>query len=758
MRLSSLALGLVLIATSFVVAQVATPLLPKSGGPSADAIAPAVGSVTVLPDGVPSFKPGPRERMIVRNYVSILESQHLSHRPIDVEVSRRAFDLYFKSLDSRKLYFLQSDVDAYNKYRDTFAALAKGATEETLSVPFDIYNLYLQRFVERMKTVQQILREPIDLTVDEDYVIDYKTLPYPSDVAEANARWRKQIKIELLALKAESREKKKKNDAKESDGTSTPNSATSSSSDEDPIVRLQRRYASLQNRMLRVSASSVDDIVETYLNSICNAYDPHTSYMSPTTQSSFDTQINLRLEGIGATLQGIDGYTVVKKLVPGGPADKSGELKPEDKIIGVGQGDAGPIEDVVDWKLGDVVQKIRGQRGTTVRLEVLANDGSGKKIVRIVRDKIELKDEAAKSAIFDCGTKEDGTPYRVGVINLPSFYLDMEALRRGDPNPKSTVTDIKKILDDFVKDGVDLVVLDLQFNGGGSLHEAIALTGLFIETGCVVQTKDLESPAGDAKTDRDPSVAWTGPLVVLINKFSASASEIFAGAIQDYGRGLIIGDSRTHGKGSVQQIKDLAEMLQLPQNYGAIKLTIQGFYRPSGESPQKKGVRSDVVLPSFFDVLEDVTEEDLDYALDFPNIGTAKSFPKYNYVPAEMLPELRAKSEARVAKSEEFAAVKKDIQSYNEIKSRKTRTLNEEKYFAEIERLNADKKQKERLDSLIDKDAGIVRDDYLNEAMQIGIDAIRALHAIGIDYPKERQVAAPKSSGFFNILGGGKKN
>lgn len=693
----------------------------------------------------PTLTAGPRERLLAKYYTQILESQHLSHRLIDTEISQRAFDLFFKTLDPRKLYFLQRDVDAYLSYRDKFAFLAKEATPESLAVPFSIYNLYLQRLAERTEFVQARLQKPFDFTVDEEIVIDRDALGYAKNMAEIDERWGKQIKLDILILKAESREKKDKKKTETSSGARE---------DQDPIKRLQRRYASFQNRMLRVSESTLDDVIECFISSIGRAYDPHTNYMSPSELSSFSTGMGLNLEGIGATLQSIDGYTVVKKLVPGGPADKSGAIKPEDKIIGVGQGRDGTIEDVVDWKLSDVVQKIRGNRGTTVLLEVLPDDGSAKKMISIVREKVDLKDEAAKAEIFDIDKKNDDSPYRVGVINLPSFYLDQEALQRGDTNPKSTVTDIKKILEDFIKQQVDIVVLDLRFNGGGSLHEAIALTGLFIDTGCVVQTKDLESPRGEARMDRDPSVAWTGPLVVMVNKFSASASEIFAGAIQDYRRGIIIGDSRTHGKGSVQQLKDLASLLNIPQNYGALKLTIQGFYRPSGESPQKKGVRSDVVLPSLTDVLEDITEEDADYALDFPNIPAAKSYPRFSYVSDPLVTKLREKSFSRVQSNESFAETLRDIALYQEMKSRKTRPLNEEKYFAEIEKLNTDKKEKDNIESMLDK-SGIVRDDYLDEAMQIGIDALRYGESIGVNYPKERAISAPRS-GFLNLFGSGK--
>ena len=301
-----------------------------------------------------------------------------------------------------------------------------------------------------------------------------------------------------------------------------------------------------------------EELLEMYLTSLTTSLDPHTTYMSPESVKNFEIMMQLKLEGIGASLQGIDGYTVVKKIIPGGAAEKEGHLKLEDKIIGVGQGESGELVDVVDMKLNDVVKMIRGKRGTIVRLQVTSLKDPKPHMVKITREEIELKDSEARGKVFEAGRGSNGKPYKVGVINLPSFYMDMEAARHGDPNYKSTTRDVRHILDEFKNQGVDAVVMDLRTNGGGSLSEAITLTGLFLKDGPVVQVKDADNRV-QPYDDHHQGIDWSGPLVVVISKFSASASEIFAGAIQDYGRGLIVGDKSTHGKGTVQSLLNLGE-------------------------------------------------------------------------------------------------------------------------------------------------------------------------------------------------------
>ena len=359
---------------------------------------------------------------------------------------------------------------------------------------------------------------------------------YPKTPAEAADRWRQRIKYDLLILKSADKEDKKEG--------------------KEALDKLRRRYNSFAKRMHQTNS---EELLEMYLNAFTMSFDPHTDYMSPRTYQNFKIAMSLELEGIGASLMSEDGYTVIKKIIPGGAAAKDGRIKINDKIIGVGQDDEGEIVDVVDMKLSDVVELIRGKPGTTVRLEVLPVKGP-KAIYKITREKIALTDSEAQGKIFEAGKKADGSPYHIGVIDLPSFYRDTEAESRGDPNFKSATRDVQAILDGFRQKGVDAVILDLRDDGGGSLSEAISISGLFLDSGPMVQVKNSLGRVHPLYNS-DTKIAWSGPLVVLINKFSASASEIVAGAIQDYGRGLIVGDHSTHGKGTVQSLLDVYQAL-----------------------------------------------------------------------------------------------------------------------------------------------------------------------------------------------------
>lgn len=643
---------------------------------------------------------GPRaqDRYIARTIAIRLPQGHLTKHPLDEEISRRAFKLFLKSLDPMKLYFYQSDVDRFAEKQDQWATLLKSGD---ISPAYEIFSVFLKRVDERVATALEILQQPLDFTQDEEIIRDPDLLTYPKTPAEAHDRWRKRIKLDLLVLKAD----------KETSGPAA-------------IEKLQRRYTSFAKR---IHQTDEDELLETYLSAICEAYDPHTSYMSPETLENFDITMKLELEGIGAALQSEDGYVVVKRIIPGGAAAKDGRLKVDDKIIGVGQGEDGEIVDVVDMKLSDVVQLIRGKRGTVVRLEVLPADGSPKRIITITREKIELKDSEAKGQVFEVGQKPDGKPYRIGVIDLPSFYMDMSGARLGIPEFRSTTRDVRRILDSFTQQGVDGVILDLRRNGGGSLQEAINLTGLFIESGPIVQVKDS---AGRVMVydDEDTSVAWRGPLIVLISKFSASASEILAGAIQDYRRGLIVGDHSTHGKGTVQSLIDLGqELFRLPNapKLGALKLTIQQFYRPDGDSTQNRGVLADIELPSLTNHLEGIAESDLDYALPFDRIQPAK-YQVYPDVNSAVVDFLKKRSEERVNNSPDFQKVKQDIERYLAQRQKKTVPLREEKFMAQVKELNADKEEEKRLRALDEgSEEGIKRDYYLEEVFQIMTDYLQ---------------------------------
>ena len=643
--------------------------------------------------------PGPMDRHIVSAVTKLLNREHLLRRPLNDEASERCLRLFLAALDPWKMYFLQSDID---KFRENEKNLDDMLRDRDVSFAFEVFRVFLNRVDERLETINAVLSEEHDFTVDETMVVDRDAAEWPKTAAEAAERWRKRIKYDLLILKA---------------GYEEP-------SGEAAVEELRRRYQSFAKRMHQTDN---DELLEMYLTSMTNAFDPHTSYMSADTLKNFEIAMSLELEGIGASLKSEDGMTVIHKIIRGGAADKDGRLKPKDKIIAVAQGPDGEFEDIVDMKLQDVVAKIRGKQGSTVRLKVMSVDDPKPRIIEIVRAKIELKDSEAKGEIFEAGLKPDRTPFRIGVIDLPSFYMDMAGARRGLPDYKSTTRDVRDILNRFREQKVDAVVLDLRANGGGSLTEAINLTGLFIDEGPVVQVKDADGRV-HPYFDIDPGTAWDGPLVVVISKFSASASEILAGAIQDYGRGLIVGDRATHGKGTVQSLTDLGrEIFHLPNSpaMGALKITMQQFYRPNGDSTQKRGVLSDIELPSLTTHL-DVSESDLEYPVEFDQVKKLM-FPNLGLVSEAIVNALKKASEERIAQSEDFQKLSKKIDRYKEQKARKTVTLNEEKFLAERKEVNADEEEKKKMEELADKNEGIERDYYLDEVLALAADYVEML-------------------------------
>jgi len=636
--------------------------------------------------------PNAQDRPITLAMLKLLEREHLSRHPLDKEISERAFTLFFKTLDPMKLYFYQSDMDEFLRQKDELGSLLlKG----DISFAYTVFRTLLHRVDERMKLVEELLAAPHDFTVDEEMVFDRDKVEYPKTPDEARDRWRKRIKYDLLVLKLDKKEGQEARD------------------------KLIHRYRNFSRWMHQTDAS---ELLEMYLNAFARSYDPHSDYMSPDTQKNLDIMMSLELEGIGAVLTSEDGYIVVKELVAGGAADKNGQLKVEDKIVGVGQNGEGEMVDVVEMKLKEVVKLIRGKRGTTVRLSVIPVGGGESKTITIAREKIELKDSEARGQVFDAGRKPDGSAYRIGVIELPSFYMDMAGARRGLGDFKSATRDVRNILDAFKKQGVEAVVLDLRRNGGGALSEAITLTGLFITEGPVVQKKGSD---GRVQVDHDTnsSVAWDGPLVVVISKFSASASEILAGAIQDYGRGLVVGDHSTHGKGTVQSLVDLGQRLFGPSAaMGAMKITLQQFYRPSGDSTQKRGVLADVEIPSITTHFEG-GEADLDYPVEFDRVK-GLNFNRQGDVGPALCQQLQQLSQQRVQGSESFQKLIRNIARYEEQKSKKIATLQEEKFLKERTELNADKEEEETYKKLNDssKKKGIERDYYLDEVLGVTAD------------------------------------
>lgn len=679
-------------------------------------------------------EPAARDKYITMTVTALMKREHISKRSIDAEMSERTLDNMLKMLDPQKVYFYQSDVDALRTQQSRLGEMFRSGE---IKIAYVIFKTFLARVDERVATIQELLRMPVDFTVEEELVTDRDLLTYPRNSAEARERLRKRVKYELLLLQMDEMRDEKAAEKKNSESNGADSSATATTEApaktepektpeekyQEGIEKLSKRYSGFAKRMHQMDN---DDLLEMYLTAMTTGFDPHTSYMAPRTLENFDIAMRLELEGIGASLTSEDGYVVVKRLVPGGAAEKEGSLKVDDKISGVGQDTEGPIEDVVDMKLDDVVKKIRGKRGTVVRLEVIPNDGGAKKIVQITRSKIELKDSEAKGEIFEAGQKANGSPYKIGVINLPSFYMDMQAARVGFGEYKSTTRDVRRILENFIQNGVDAVILDLRTNGGGSLPESINLTGLFIDSGTVVQVKDAYGKISPYD-DTEIGALWKGPLVVVINKLSASASEILAGAIQDYQRGLIVGDATTHGKGTVQTLIDIGNVLLQANSslkLGALKVTMQQFYRPLGDSTQNRGVESDIEIPAITTYM-DIGEADLDYAMPFDKIAPRQIQPT-SQVNEAIVAQLREKSQQRIAQSEDFQKLIKKIDFYRQQKDRKGVTLNAKRFLAE--RADMLEEEEENLENQELQGANeIKRDFYLDEVINITLDYVSVL-------------------------------
>jgi carboxyl-terminal processing protease len=655
-------------------------------------------------------EPSAADRQITLAVSMLMERSHLSGQSLDDTISQRCMETFIKELDPLKLFFYQSDVDEFMRSRNRLDDLFRRGD---IRFAYEVFARFLARVDERIQLAQEALGQKHDFTVDEEMVRDPEAATFAKTPEEAAERWRQRVKFDLMKEVA--------------DDVAL----------DEAVKKLRKRYDSIGKSWQQTDN---DELLERYLSAMTTGFDPHSSYMAPSTLENFDITMKLQLDGIGASLRSVDGYTVVQNIIPGGAADKHGGIKPEDKIVGVGEGTDGPIEDIVDMKLNDVVKKIRGKRGTIVRLEVDPADNSERKVLTITRERIELKDSEARSEIIERGKKADGTPYRLGVIQLPSFYMDMDGARLGLPEFKSTTRDVRRLLEQFKTQNIDAVVIDLRWNGGGSLTEAVNMTGLFIDDGPVVQVKGPDGRTQPYK-DQEPGMAWEGPLVVIINKFSASASEIFAGAVQDYGRGVVIGDHATHGKGTVQQLFNLGEALfrirEVP-NMGALKLTIQQFYRPGGDSTQNRGVVSDIELPSLTTHL-DVGESDLDHALAFNRVNPLQH-DMYHMVDARLIDGLRQRSKQRIAESEYFQTASKQISRYEEQKDRKTVTLNLEKFLAERKELDAEKEQEELFDDMTDPTRPVYEmDGYGEEALDITVDYLDLLggNRVAVAHPME---------------------
>jgi len=660
----------------------------------------------------------------------MMNELHLSKQPLNDEISRRGFKMFVKALDPSKSYFLKSDIEEFGQQK---LNIAESLKEGDYSLALSIYKRFLKRVDERSELAIGLVDADHDYTIDEELITDPDFLEFAASEEEALERWRKRVKYNLLIFRADEILDAEKEKEKEAEGES--GEAKPASKEDPPEVKLRKRYAAFARRMHQ---TGTEEVIEMFITAITSSYDPHTSYMSERSFKNFMILMGLKLEGIGATLSGDDdGYTVIKSIVPGGACDTQGGIKVEDTIMGVAQGDAsgGRLQadlaekhgtDIVDvnyMKLDDVVAMIRGKAGTVVRLQIRSEGETDIKIVEIVREKISLEDSAAHGKVFEQGSNADGSPRKIGVIELPSFYADMTGVEGG----RSTTADMKKILDGFNEEGVDGVVIDLRKNGGGSLQEAVDCTGLFIDRGTVVQIKDSQKKIVKLD-DRRGGLAWEKPMVVLTSKFSASASEILAGALKDYKRAIIVGDTTTHGKGTVQTLMDIGEVFFRIRNnptFGALKITKSQFYRPNGDSTQKRGVLSDLVLPSVTDKMP-VGESDLDYPVEFDKIPAA-DFYRYKLVSEQLKQTLTERSALRVSKSEKFDKRIRRIEEYVRQKNEKTVSLNMDKYLERSRELSAEKEDEKVIEEQVAKGREIKRDFYLDEVLEITSDYLELL-------------------------------
>lgn len=672
----------------------------------------------------------------------LLSDSRYAYRPraLDAETSQDVFKRYLESLDGGKQFFTQADITRFEPFKAGIADAIRGGE---LDPAFEIFAVYRQRVEQRIAYARQLLKQEPDFSRDENFAYDRKDVAWAASDAELNELWRKSVKNDWLRLKLAGKP------AAEIRKT------------------LDKRYATL---LKSVGELKGEDVFSFFLNSYTSAVDPHTDYFTPRTAENFNQAMSLSLEGIGAQLQRQDDMVVIREIIAGGPAALDGTLKPGDRIVGVGQGKSGPVEDVIGWRIDDVVAKIRGKKDTQVRLEFIpAEEGVDGKHhhVTLTRQKVRLAEQAAKGETMTLPGTAGEPERRIGIIKLPTFYQDFEGRRRNATDYASATRDVAKLLAGFKADKLDGVVLDLRNNGGGSLDEAIELTGLFIEQGPVVQVRESGGRV-TVNSDRNQDVAWDGPLAVLINRGSASASEIFAGAIQDYGRGLVIGET-TFGKGTVQNIVDLDRWpASEKQRFGQVKLTIAQFFRVSGSSTQHKGVVPDLAFPASVDASE-FGESTYDNALPWTRIAAVPHTRYGNFAP--LLPKLETRHKSRVAEDVEFKWWNEDVQQFRAEAAKKAVSLNEAERRAERERQEKQRKERQEIrkqlglaldplaedsdDGLTGNERDIVKDaarekaaekrpdPLLRESAAILADAVNLLEA---DRPLSAQVL-PQSTG-----------
>lgn len=619
------------------------------------------------------IRPTAQHAVIAKDVVGLFENFSYKKVPLGDSISSIIYDNLLKSLDEGRNYLMKSDVDAFEAYR---FHLADDFKKGDLSSVYHVYNVYIERYLDRMNYAMRQIDAPHDFSIDETYVFNRKNEDWFADTSEANEQWRKRVKYDLLNLRLSSKDR--------SDSTQAKNRET-----------LRNRYTQLISQARKTDSNEAFQIV---MAALTDAIDPHTSYYNPYFAQQFNEGISNTFEGIGARLTMENEVVKVAEVIPGGPVFKEKALQIDDRIIAVAQGNDGEFVDIIGWRLDNAVAKIKGPKGTVVRMKIIPAGQeltAEPRIVTLTREKIVIEEESAKREIREV-IGDDGKNYKIGIINIPKFYIDFDAYRRNDPNYKSTTRDVRMLIDTLKQEEVDAILIDLRFNGGGSLVESIELTGLFIDQGPVVQVRDTRNRV-EVNRDQEPGVAWDGPLGVIINRFSASASEIFAGAIQDYGRGLILG-TQSYGKGTVQSAIDMARVISptdklllkaknegddsqgnipigAPQ-FGQINITMAKFYRITGSSTQHKGVTPDLVFPSTY-TADRYGESSQPSALPWDQIEPTDYSPVADL--SQIIQELDGRHQARMEASPEYQFLLEDIALMQERENEVTVSLAEDK-------------------------------------------------------------------------------
>lgn len=617
--------------------------------------------------GSNNLKPDAQQSLITKEIAELVTNYNYKKVKLNDSLSGVIYDKYLERLDPNRSYFLAADINEFKEFRNSFDDDLKVGD---LSSPFYMFNVYQKRYNERMKFSVDVLTKPLDFSKKEEYIYNREKLPWFKDLTESDKSWTNKVKYDYLNLKL----------AKKADSTIRAD--------------LKKRYESLITQSAKINSQ---DAFQLIMSSFTESVDPHTNYFNPANAANFNIDMSRSLEGIGATLSSENEFVTIKSVVTGGPADKSKQLKIDDKIIAVSQGKDGEFVDVVGWRLDNAIALIRGKKGTVVRLKILSKGqdmSATPKIVSMVREKIILEDQSAKKTIKT--EVKDGKTYKYGIIEIPAFYADWAAMQARDPNYKSTTRDVKLLLDSLKKENVDAVIIDLRTNGGGSLMEAIELTGLFISTGPVVQVRDTRNRV-EVDRDENPAIAWNGPLGVIVDRFSASASEIFAGAIQDYGRGIVIGNT-TYGKGTVQSAIPMQRVNSaLGDKGGQINLTTGKFYRISGSSTQHKGVIPDIELPAVFPA-DKYGESAEPSALPWDEIKSS-DYTKISDL-TNAIASLRTSHNARMKTSKDYKFLLEDIAEFKKRDLEKSVPLDEEslkKKRDEQEKKNFEKENERRL-------------------------------------------------------------